>query len=69
VNHFISSVVKFEEATETNDSSSLKWISNLSLAIQNLSDYINDSNFTSNVLSGHMNYQKSVSLRISISVT
>lgn len=65
---FINEVIKFEEANESNDSTSLKWITNLTVTIQNLSDYISDTNFHQNSLSSHINYQKSVSLRISISV-
>ena len=61
-------VVKFEEANETNDSNSLKWIGNLSLTIQNLGDLINDENFKTNLLCSHINYQKSVSLRLSLTV-
>jgi hypothetical protein len=68
VNFFINDVVKFEEANESDDSRSLKWISNLSSTIQNLNEYINDANFKKNLLSDHINYQKSVSLRISIAV-
>lgn len=69
VNAFINDVVKFEEATsEINDANSLKWISNLSLTIQNLSELIGEEKFNRNVLTDHMSYQKSVSLRISIMV-
>lgn len=69
VNAFINDVVKFEEATsEINDANSLKWISNLSLTIQNLSELIGEEKFSRNVLTEHMSYQKSVSLRISIKV-
>lgn len=65
----MNETVRFEEANETNDSSSLKWIANLSETIQHLSDYIkDDTNFKNNPLCTHMNYQKSVSLRISKTV-
>jgi hypothetical protein len=61
-------VIKFEDANETNDAYSLKWISNLSETIQKLCDYIKNPNFKANCLSSYINYQKSVSLRISIRV-